>query len=180
MAQTYLAEIRIFGFTFAPKGWAMCNGQTLSISQNTALFSLLGTTYGGNGKTTFQLPNLQGMVALQQGQGPNLTQYFLGEAVGAPTVSLQQTELPSHAHGVNADSALGNSTNPFGNLYKEGEIPGSPVIGIASYNTSLQPQVTLNPATISVTGGSQPHNNIMPTLVLNYCIALQGVYPPRT
>jgi microcystin-dependent protein len=180
MATAYVAEIRIFGFSFAPKGWAMCNGQTLPISQNTALFSLLGTTYGGNGKTTFQLPNLQGSVALQEGQGPGLTQYFLGEAVGAPTVSLQQTELPSHAHGVNADSGLANSTSPSGNLYKDGQIPGSPAVAIASYNTSLQPHVTLNPATISVAGNSQPHNNIMPTLVLNYCIAMQGVFPPRT
>lgn len=180
MAQPFLGQIALFPYNFAPRGWARCQGQLMSISQNTALFSLLGTTYGGNGKTTFQLPNLEGDVALQAGQGPGLSPYDLGEAVGSPTVTLQTTELPSHTHGVNADSGIANSASPSGNLYKDGQIPGSPAYAIASYNTSLQPQVALNPATIGFSGNSAPHNNMMPTLVLNYCIAMQGVYPPRT
>jgi microcystin-dependent protein len=180
MANPFVAEIRIFGFNFAPKGWATCGGQLLPISQNTALFSLLGTTYGGDGKSTFALPNLQGNVALQQGQGPGLSLYDLGEQTGSQTVTLLQTELPSHSHSVNADSGAANSTSPSGNLYKDGQIPGSPAIAIASYNTSTPPTTTLNPATISPAGGGQPHNNMMPTLVLNYCIAMQGVFPPRT
>jgi microcystin-dependent protein len=180
MANPYVAEIRIFGFQFAPKGWAMCNGQLLPISQNTALFSLLGTTYGGDGKTNFRLPNLEGDVALQAGQGPGLSPYLLGEQTGSPTVTLQTTELPSHTHGVNADSGIANSASPSGNLYKEGQIPGAPAIAIASYNNSSQPHVNLNPVTIGFSGNSAPHNNMMPTLVLNYCIAMQGVYPPRT
>jgi microcystin-dependent protein len=180
MATAYVAEIRIFGFNFAPVGWAMCNGQILPISQNTALFSLLGTTYGGDGKSNFRLPNLQGIVALQQGQGTGLSPYFLGEETGSTTETLQLTELPGHVHTVNADSGKGNSTSPGGNLYKEGEIPGSPALGVESYNNSLQPHVSLNPLTIGFSGGGQPHNNVMPTLVLNYCICMQGVYPPRT
>jgi len=179
MSNPFLAEIRIFGFTFAPKGWALCNGQLMSISQATALFSLLGTTYGGDGKSTFGLPNLQGSVPIQPGQGPGLPLYDLGESGGSQTVTLNTQELPLHSHVANADSGIANSQSPAGNLYKMGEIPGSPAIGIASYNVNVPPMVNLNPQTIGLAGGNGPHNNIMPTLVLNYCIALQGVYPPR-
>jgi len=181
MADPFVAEIRIFPFNFAPKGWAFCNGQLLPISQNTALFSLLGTTYGGDGKSTFALPNLQGSIPVHagQGQGPGLSQYFPGESGGTPTVSLLTTEIPSHSHGVNADTGAANSPSPQGNVYKEGQIPGTPVTAIASYNTSIAPLVALNPLTVGPGGGGQPHNNMMPTLVLNFCIALQGVFPAR-
>lgn len=179
MSDPFVAEIRIFGFNFAPKGWAVCAGQILPISQWTALFSLLGTTYGGNGTSTFGLPNLQGSVPIQQGQGPGLSEYFLGETGGSQTVQVLQTELPIHSHLANADSGMGTSPSPANALYKDGQIPGSPALAIASYNTNLNPMVALNPQTIGFAGGNQPHNNIMPTLVLNFCIALQGIYPPR-
>ena len=180
MSNPFLAEIRIFGFSFAPKGWAMCNGQLLPISQNTALFSLLGTTYGGDGKSNFALPNLAGSVPLQQGQGPGLSLYDLGESGGSPTVTLLSSEIPAHNHGANADTGIANSPSPSGNVYKEGQIPGSPSTAIASYNNNLPPMVALNPQTIGFSGNSAPHNNMMPTLVLNFCIAMQGVYPPRS
>ena len=179
MSNPFVAEIRIFGFNFAPLGWAMCNGQILPISQNTALFSLLGTTYGGNGTSTFQLPNLEGSVPLQPGQGPGLSDYFLGQEGGSTTVTLQTSEIPAHPHLANADTGVANSGSPSGNVYKEGQTTNSPPEAIASYNNSLPPMVALNPQTIGFTGSSFPHNNVMPTLVLNFCIALQGVFPPR-
>ena len=178
MSNPFLAEIRPFGFTFAPKGWAFCDGQLLPISQNTALFSLLGTTYGGDGKSTFALPSLQGSVPIQQGQGPGLSLYDLGESGGSQTVTLISQENPAHTHAVNADTGIANSATPTGNVYKEGQMPGSPPVAIASYTTQA-PNVALSTQTISLSGGGQPHNNIMPTLVLNFCIALQGVFPAR-
>jgi len=179
MSNQFLAEIRIFGFNFAPTGWAMCNGQLMPISQNTALFSLLGTTYGGDGKSTFALPDLEGSVPLQPGQGPGLSLYDLGQIDGAPTITLQVSEIPSHSHLANADTGVANSGSPQGNVYKEGQTTNSPPEAIASYNNELAPLVTLNPQTIGFTGNSSPHNNMMPTLVLNFCIALQGVFPAR-
>jgi len=179
MSNPFLAEIRIFGFNFAPTGWALCDGQLLPISQNTALFSLLGTTYGGNGTSNFALPNLQGNVPMQPGQGPGLSLYDLGETGGSQTVTLLPTEIPVHTHTANADSGPANSPSPQGNVYKDGQIPGTPVTGIASYNTSIAPLVALNPLTVGPGGGGQPHNNMMPTLVLSFCIALQGVFPAR-
>jgi microcystin-dependent protein len=179
MSNQFLAEIRAFGFNFAPTGWALCDGQLLPISQNTALFSLLGTTYGGDGKSTFALPNLQGSVPLQPGQGPGLSLYDLGESGGSQTVSLLPTQVPNHNHGANADVGPANSPSPQGNVYKEGQIPGTPVTAIASYNNSLAPMIAINPLTIGFTGNGQPHNNMMPTLVLSFCIALQGVFPAR-
>ncbi len=179
MSQPFVAEIRIFGFTFAPKGWAMCNGQLMPISQNTALFSLLGTTYGGDGKSTFGLPNLEGSVPIHPGQGPGLSLYDLGEVGGSSTVTLQTSEIPSHQHPANADTGAANSGSPSGNVYKEGQTTNSPPEAIASYNNSLAPMVALNFQTIGLTGNSAPHNNMMPTLCLNFCIALQGVFPSR-
>jgi microcystin-dependent protein len=177
MSNPFVAEIRIFPFNFAPKGWAFCDGQLLSISENTALFSLLGTTYGGNGVVTFALPDLQGSVPLQQGQGPGLSQYFLGEQTGTDTVTLLTSELPAHTHTVEADFDHFNAkaTSPNGAVL----VNDAPKLTFANAPASpnLQP---MNPAMISVAGGSLPHNNLMPYLTLNYCIALQGVFPLRT
>jgi microcystin-dependent protein len=177
----FVAEIRIFPFNFAPKGWAFCDGQVLSISQNTALFSLLGTFYGGNGQSTFALPNLQGSAAMHttqySGGGP-FGQFDIGQTGGEEFVTLLTSEMPTHSHTVQGDFDSGNATETS---------PANAVL-VNSAPTSLfsnpavhAPQLGLmNPAMVSVAGGSQPHNNLMPYLTLNYCIALQGVYPPRT
>jgi microcystin-dependent protein len=180
MTNPFVAEIRIFPFNFAPKGWAFCQGQILPISQNTALFSLLGTTYGGNGTSNFALPNLQGSVALHAGQGPGLSLYDLGETGGSDTVTLLQTEIPSHSHSLNADP--GNSTTivPTNNSYSAGEWRQGQNQGSVYIYTTVAPDTNLNPNAIGPSGGNQPHNNLMPYLTLNFCIALQGIYPPRT
>ena len=177
MSSPFVAEIRIFPFNFAPKGWAFCDGQLLTISQNTALFSLLGTFYGGDGKSNFALPNLQGASPVSQGQGAGLSQYFLGETTGSDTVTLLTAEMPSHTHTMQADFDHFNAkaTSPNGAVL----VNDAPKLTFA--NAPASPTLVLmNPAMISVSGGSQPHNNVMPYLVVNFCIALQGVYPPRT
>lgn len=179
MSDQFVAEIRIFPFNFAPKGWALCNGQLLPISQNTALFSLLGTTYGGDGKSTFALPDMQGNTPMQQGQGPGLSLRDLGELGGEQSVTLLQTEMPSHSHGAMADGP-GNTplATPVGNAWSSG------LKGSASLYTPSGTQnndVAMNPVTaLSIAGGNLPHNNMMPFLTLNFCIALQGIFPPRT
>ncbi|MBL9133492.1 MAG: phage tail protein [Verrucomicrobiaceae bacterium] len=171
MADPFVAEIRIFGFNFAPTGWAFCNGQILPISQNTALFSLLGTTYGGDGKSTFALPDLQGCAPMNLGQGPGLSQHFLGESGGTETVTLLESEIPSHSHALNASQADSASRIPVGDL------PATGIgIGIYAPSGSLTP---MSPNTLSTAGGSLPHNNMMPYLTANFCIALQGIFPPR-
>ena len=171
MADPFVAEIRIFPFNFAPRGWAFCNGQLLPISQNTALFSLLGTTYGGDGKSNFALPNLQGSAPMHPGQGPGLSLHDLGETGGTETVTLLESEVPSHSHALNASQADGASRIPVGDLPATG-------IGIGLYapSGSLTP---MSPNTLSPAGGSLPHNNMMPYLTANFCIALQGIFPPR-
>jgi microcystin-dependent protein len=175
VADPFVAEIRIFPFNFAPKGWAFCDGQILPLSQNTALFSLLGTTYGGDGRATFALPNIQGRVAIHQGQGPGLSLYDLGQARGSETETLLDSEMPAHNHGLRAASDPANLKIP------------TPLRSLArSQNANAykapagQPVVTMNVQSLSVAGGSLPHNNLMPYLTLNYCIALQGVFPPRS
>jgi len=180
MSNPFVAEIRIFPFNFAPTGWAQCNGQLLPISQNTALFSLLGTTYGGDGKSNFALPNLEGSVLVQQGQGPGLSQYILGQTGGEDTVALNGTQVPAHSHSLNATTALGTTNAPGGNDLadpKKGVGPGAHPTGNI-YNTQA-PNVTAMTG-IQPAGGSGPHNNLQPYLTLNYCIAMQGVYPPRS
>lgn len=168
----FLGEIRIFTGNFPPKGWAFCNGQLMSISQNTALFSLLGTFYGGDGKSTFALPNLQGSVPLGQGQGPGLTDRVLGETGGAATVTLLTTEMPAHTHTVNAVAEPGDGTSPSNDLW------AASVLRDRQYATG-SPTATMSPTAINVAGGSQPHNNMQPYLGLNFIIALQGVFPQR-
>jgi len=171
----FVAEIRIFPFNFAPKGWAFCDGQILPLSQNTALFSLLGTTYGGDGKSNFALPDLQGRAPMHPGQGPGLSLHDLGETGGSETVSLLESEIPSHSHTVMANAAVGNRTTPAANSISRVTgstpfVPGSPA----------PPIITMSPNSIAPAGGDQPHNNMQPYLTLNFCIALQGVFPPRT
>jgi microcystin-dependent protein len=173
MADPFVAEIRIFPFNFAPKGWAFCNGQLLPISQNTALFSLLGTTYGGDGKSTFALPNMEGNAPMHPGQGPGLSLHDLGETGGSQTISLLQSEMASHSHAWTASKGDGNDTNATSELFAKG-------IGIGMYAPAGGPVAQLDPNAISPAGGDQPHNNMQPFLTLSFCIALQGVFPPRS
>jgi len=173
MSSPFVAEIRIFAFTFAPKGWAFCDGQILPLSQNTALFSLLGTTYGGDGRSNFALPNLQGNAPMHPGQGPGLSLHDLGESAGSETVSLLESEIPSHSHLLNASSQDGTDNHPVNNLLAQG-------VGINLYNTQgTNPIVQLSDNSLAPAGGDQPHNNMQPYLTLSFCIALQGVFPPR-
>lgn len=175
MADPFVAEIRIFPFNFPPKGWAFCDGQLLPLSQNTALFSLLGTTYGGDGKSNFALPNLQGNAPMHPGQGPGLSLHDLGETGGADTVTLLQSELPSHSHTMRANSGDGISPSPANNVASG---PGADR-DLFWYKVGA-PNATMNPLASGSAGGGQPHNNLMPYLTFNFCIALQGVFPPRT
>jgi microcystin-dependent protein len=175
MSDPFVAEIRIFPFDFAPTGWAFCNGQLLPISQNTALFSLLGTFYGGDGKSTFALPDLQGSVAMHAGQGLGLSDRFIGEQSGSDHVTLIGSEMPVHTHSLRANPQLGDSPSPAANraIARLGSIN--------VYQTTSNASLT-NMAFegLPVAGGDQPHNNLMPYLTLNYCIALQGIFPPRS
>lgn len=176
MTDPFLAEIRMFGGNFAPRGWALCNGQLMPISQNTALFSLLGTTYGGDGRVTFGLPNLQATAPLQQGQGNGLSPRWLGEQGGSPTVTLQNSELPAHTHAVQASTGSGNSTQPAGAVFAAAN---SGKVGAKLYSAAQPANVAMNPASIAPTGGSQPHNNMPPFLCVTFVIALEGIYPQR-
>jgi microcystin-dependent protein len=175
MSDQYLGEVRCFGFNFPPKGWAFCDGQLMILSQNTALFALLGTTYGGDGKSNFGLPNLQGNIPIGQGQGSGLNPYFIGEASGSPTVTLLQSEMPSHNHNLmtDPDDAPPNAGLPTNNALCTG--PATTI-----YSTAASPLVQMYPLMLQPMGNSLPHNNMMPFLVLNFCIALQGVFPPRS
>jgi microcystin-dependent protein len=176
MADPFVAEIRIFPFNFAPTGWAFCDGQLMPISQNTALFSLLGTTYGGNGLSNFALPNLQGSAAMHPGQGQGLSLRDLGEAAGSDTTMLLVSEIPAHTHQIGrALNANGNSTSPVGNIWAQAQGGRG---SVNTYHTAASGP--MNPNVLNPAGGSLPHNNLQPYLVLNFCIALQGVFPPRS
>jgi microcystin-dependent protein len=174
MADPYLGEIRIFGGNFAPRGWALCNGQIMSITQNTALFSLLGTAYGGNGTSTFGLPNFQGCAPMHWGNGAGLTPRVVGEQDGTPTVTLLSSEVAAHSHGFNCGTGSKGENSTVGNQVPADEKTG----GIQTYSTSKD-ATTMSPAMIAPTPASQPHENMQPFLVLSFIIALQGVYPPR-
>lgn len=176
MADPFVAEIRIFPFNFAPKGWAFCDGQILPISQNTALFSLLGTTYGGDGKSTFALPNLQGSVPMHPGQGPGLSLFDLGQIGGSESITLLVSEIPVHVHGVGralADS--GNSTSPANAVWAQ----ASAGRGGAALYIDGAPTGKVNINSLNIAGGNLPHNNMQPYLTFNFCIALQGIFPQR-
>jgi microcystin-dependent protein len=179
MSDQFVAEIRMFPGTFAPSGWALCNGQLMPISQNTALFSLLGTTYGGDGKSTFGLPNLQGSVAMHTtaySSGNPFGQFDLGQTGGEDSITLSSSEMPSHTHNVQADANHANALSAA----PGGGVPGN-ANPTATFSVSSSPQLaTMNFNMVGVAGGGQPHNNLMPYLTLNYCIALQGIFPPRS
>ena len=172
MSEPFIAEIRIFAGNFAPRSWAFCNGQLLPVSQNTALFSLIGTTYGGDGRSTTALPNLQGRAAMHPGRGPGLTSKRLGQRGGTEMVTLSEAQMPSHTHTVSGQTGISNSNDPAGKVWSR------PFGGPVAYNTgtlvSMAEQATNN------TGGSQPHNNMQPFLAMNFIIALQGLYPSRS
>jgi len=173
MSNPFVAEVRILPTNFAPKGWAFCNGQILPISQNTALFSLLGTTYGGDGKSNFALPNFQGRAPMQQGQGPGLSLRDLGETAGEQSVTLLTTEMPAHSHTAQGTSPGGIAT-PAGNAW------GAALKGHGNlYAAGNTANTTMSPQALSIAGGNLPHNNMPPYLTLNFVIALQGVYPAR-
>lgn len=174
MADPFVAEVRVFGFNFAPTGWALANGQLMPISQNTALFSLLGTTYGGDGKSTFALPDMQDNVCMHPGQGPGLSLHDLGEQSGTSFVTLLESEMPAHNHALKANAQPASTANALPTNCLARGFGGSP------YKQSpFDNIVNMAFQTISVAGGSLPHNNMMPTLTLNFCIALQGVFPAR-
>jgi len=171
----FVAEIRIFAGNFAPLGWAMCNGQILPISQNTALFSLIGTQFGGNGTSNFALPNLQGCVPTGQGSGAGLTPRVIGETGGEQDVTLLPNAMPSHTHQMSGVASAGSSTTPDPTMALANDNPAAP-----PYQTSLgSPPTALNANALTPAGGGQPHNNLQPYLVLNFIIALQGIFPSR-
>ena len=173
MADPFLAEVRIFPFNFPPTGWAFCDGQILPISQNTALFSLLGTTYGGDGKSTFALPNLQGRAAMHPGQGPGLSLYDLGETGGEEAVTLLQTEIANHSHPMSASNQPGEDASPANEALARS-------VGASLYQTDTSANVVqYAPQAVSPAGGNLPHNNLQPYLTVAFNIALQGVFPAR-
>ncbi len=177
MSDQFLAEIRPFPFNFAPQGWALCNGQILPISQNTALFSLLGTTYGGDGKSNFALPNLQGRSPMHWNQGPGLSNHPLGETGGSATVSLIVSQMPQHTHGINCldtPRTRGQVGNPANAIpAKTGGIPAN------AYTSGGTQNQTMAANAVGTAGSGLPHNNMQPFLTLNFCIALQGIFPSR-
>ena len=175
----FIGQILMVAFNFAPVGWALCNGQLLSIAQNTALFSLLGTTYGGDGKTTFALPNLQSRVPVHQGQGSGLSPYVIGNVGGTENVTLLATQMPSHNHLINVNNTPGTGPDPTTKIQAEAATgdPRNPTL--ISQFTAAAPTGTMAPTTVSMTGGGQPHANIQPYLTINFIIALQGIFPSR-
>ncbi|KEO84732.1 phage tail protein [Tumebacillus flagellatus] len=176
MSEPYIGEIRMFAGNFAPRDWAFCNGQLMSISQNTALFSILGTRYGGDGKTTFALPNLQGAAPMGQGAGPGLTPRTVGGKVGESTVTLITSQIPPHTHVPQAIGAPGNQTSPVGNYWAEA--PKKPRGGQDPLFAPT-PNNQMSPVAVNVAGSSQPHNNQQPYLGVNFIIALNGDFPPQ-
>ena len=172
MSEPFLGEIRLFAGIFAPQGWAFCEGQLLPVSQNDALFSLLGTVYGGDGRITFGLPDMRGRIPIHAGQGPGLSSYRLGAKGGAENVTLTANQIPSHTHNVKGVNDFADATTPGGNVPAQSTI--------ADLYASVAPTVDMNAAAVPNVGGSQPHSNLMLFLCVNFIIALQGIYPSRT
>jgi microcystin-dependent protein len=172
MSEVFIGQIILVPYNFAPRGFAFCQGQILPISQNTALFSLLGTTYGGNGQTTFALPDLRGRVPNGTGQGPGLSNYDLGQVGGVESVTLTQNEMPQHTHALRCFSDDGNQGNPNPNILATSGAAPPPY-------SNQAPDSSMAATAIGLAGGSQPHNNLQPYLTLNYCIALEGIFPSR-
>lgn len=172
MDNPFIGTVMLFGGNFPPRGFLFCNGQTMSIAQNTALFALLGTTYGGNGQTTFALPDLRGRVPIHFGQGPGLSNFNLGEVGGAETVTLLSTEMPQHTHTVNVNTGNGTTNNPTGNFF-------AATPAFLQYTNGAANNTSFIPNSIGNAGGSQPHNNLQPYLAINYCIAIEGIFPSR-
>ena len=170
MSNPFLGSISLFAGNFPPRGYMFCQGQLVAISQNSALFALLGTIYGGDGQTTFALPNLAGRAAVHQGQGPGLSNYLIGQSIGVENVTLSPSQLPSHSHIVNASSAVTSGAGPAGAVWAQ---PGSGL----PYGAT--PNVAMNPAALTSAGSSQPHENMMPFLALNFIIAVEGIFPSR-
>ena len=171
MTQPFTGEIKLFAGNFAPRGWAMCQGQLLSIAQYTTLYSLIGTTYGGDGANTFALPDFRGRAPVHQGQGSGLSAYVIGERIGSESVTLIASQYPAHSHPVSASTAAATQASPGGNL------PGAGAT-MAIYSSSA-PNVMFNAAAVSASGGSQPHSNLQPFLCLSFVIALEGIYPSQ-
>ena len=174
MDQSFLGFICMFGFNFAPRGWATCDGQLMSIAENTALFSLLGTTYGGDGMQTFALPDLRGRVPIHQGQSRTGTVFTIGEVAGEETVTLTNSQMPQHNHIVNANSAAGDTGAPTNAIFANSGATDKEYLSTGVANTNM------SPSCVSAAGGSQPHDNMQPFLVVNFCIALEGIYPSRS
>jgi microcystin-dependent protein len=185
MSDPFVAEIRPFAFNFAPIGWAMCNGQLMPISQNTALFSLIGTQFGGNGTSNFALPNLQGAVPMGQGNGPGLTPRVIGERGGEENVTLLSTQMPDHNHAMLAIADSATARSPAAGLapaegHGQGRGGSFNINTFTASGANNPPNTQLAPGSVSLSGGSEPHNNIQPSLVINWCIALQGIFPSRS
>ena len=178
MGQPYIGEIRMFGGSFAPAGWAMCQGQLMPISENDTLFNLIGTTSGGDGQETFGIPDLQGRLPIHQGTGPGLSNFVIGQEGGTENVTLTTQQMPSHRHTPMANNTGGTTASPTGAIFSD--LNTTVTTGYLTPFDGNQPQVALNNATIGPDGGSQPHTNIQPTLCLTYIISLFGVYPSPT
>jgi microcystin-dependent protein len=172
LSEAYIGEIRMFGGNFAPTGWDFCNGQLLSITTNTALFTLLGTTYGGDGQNTFALPDLRGRVPIHQGQGPGTSRYALGQIGGVESTTLSVNQLPAHTHTVNASSSIGTQASPSGNLHAG--VSGAAAEKVYSANS---PNVSMSTSSIGIAGGSQPVNIVQPYQTISFIIALFGIFP---
>lgn len=171
MSEPFVAEIRIFAGNFAPRGWAFCNGQLLPVAQNTALFSLIGTTYGGDGRTTTGLPNLKGRAPMHPGRGPGLTSRRLGQRGGSETITLSEAQMPNHRHTMTGSGERGDNNNPQGNYF---------AAGTDMYAASATSGQFLSETALPNAGGSQAHNNVQPFLAINFIIALVGLYPSRS
>jgi microcystin-dependent protein len=178
MSEPYVGEIRMAGFNFAPVGWALCNGQLLAIAQNEVLFTLIGTTYGGDGQVTFGLPNLQGRIPINQGQGPGLSPYAIGQSGGSETAALTAAQLPQHGHALQAKADAASSANPTGDYLARASIPSLPSGGVPVY-TPASAAAAMNAGAIAPSGASQPHENMMPFQCVNFIISLFGIFPTQ-